>query len=177
MKDRNTIKAMTIEPIEHLISGGFVLASASPYWLDYAAFRSDALACVSLIEERTPSKWVGEAGSMCLRAVMITASRRGLAAVMTRHDPANPGWPLDVDAICMTFAYAADLARGGHMLGIGHKPIASRMSIIDPAEAARSRDICKMTGDERAFETSRFDDLARFIDDPSLAIGGLTSVK
>jgi hypothetical protein len=174
-----------VEPLPTLITGALVLVRRHvPPWLSDSLTGSDALVSVDLLglENFSPHSWTGQGGSACLRAVMISAAHRGMAAVMYMHDPSSTGTPVGTEPVAMTFAYAAHLSRVKSTRDAGwpwwrQEPIVKRLQVYDPARWACHFADVRMTDAERAYDFARIDDLHRFIADPTAIVHGVLSVK
>jgi hypothetical protein len=181
----NAVVPFKVCSLPDLIRGANVLCIRDyrPWWLLGAAVGSDEMVQVGLLgtESRTPHTWIGEGGSPCIRATMITAARLGLAAVMVRHFPDQPGWPRGRSALCMTFAYQAHIDRHSDLRASGMPwwqsgPSVERLALYDPARWAGFHADVQQSDDAREHDRERLAALLAFIEDPTRLGGGVLAV-
>jgi hypothetical protein len=131
-------REFTCAPLDDLVGGGLVLVPGprglssfgGPDWLGRGHIGSEAIVSICLLgtEPFEPHEWIGEGGSACMRSVMITCARRGIAAVMVPFS--ERGWPKGVEPICMTLAYQAHCDTHGIWRWHGD-PVTRRLRVID----------------------------------------------
>ncbi len=176
-----------IESMEALHAGAYVIACSSPPWLRASISGSEAL----VIVKRGGHEWLGEGGSACLRAVMVSAAIRGEPAVMIR----TRGWT----PICMTPAYLADAHQVcrdrqdsgyGDSFGVsayplwgqsvnqwlGNHPKLSRLA-VDPVCFEDTPDDVECPDEWRTHQHERRVGLEEFIADPFSPVPGVTTVQ
>jgi hypothetical protein len=174
----------TVSDLACLDAGATILVgrTAGVGHLGRGMIGSDMIGCIAFARggqwDYTPDSWIGEVGSACMRAILITAARRSIPAVLIPYDPA--GWPRGVEAIAATFAYIAHVQRlhpgsvddhaDGWRLGVPYwrlDPSVFHCSVLPPDGWSSALPHVECTDEHRAFGQQRAAGLRRFIADPN----------